>query len=51
MFYALNNLNIDSTTPFNTQTDYILTKIPRILTDCMAANYKYSDHKLVLGKL
>ena len=51
MFYALNNLNIESTTPFNNQTDYILSKIPRILKDCMAINYKYSDHKLIVGKL
>ncbi len=51
LMYSLNNRNIENTTAFNNQPDYIMSKLPEILTDVTAINYKYSDHRPVLGKI
>ena len=49
--YALNNDQIFGTNVDNTQTDYILSKLPKVLTSVVAINYKYSNHKSVIAKI
>ena len=49
--YALNNEQIYGTNVDNTQTDYILSKLPKVLTSVIPINYKYSDHKAVIAKI
>lgn len=51
MMYALNNGEIDYTNLNGSQTEYIMTKLPMILSNCDAINYKYSNCRVVLGKL
>jgi hypothetical protein len=48
--YAPNDIDMELTTPDNGTVDYIMTKLPSVLSMCAAVNYKYSDHRLVLGK-
>lgn len=50
MGYILNDVYMESTTPCNGTVDYIMTKLPEALSTCTTVNYKYSDHRLVLGK-
>ena len=49
--YALNNTEIYGTTIGNTQVDYILSKLPNILSSTITINYRYSDHKAIIGKI
>ena len=48
--FALNNDNIYGTTLDGIQTDYILSKLPSVLQSVVTVNYKYSDHKALIGK-
>ena len=50
MGYAPNDTDMELTTPDNGTVDYIMTRLPITLSMCAAVNYKYSDHRLVLGK-
>lgn len=51
MGYATNDINMEPTTVSNEIDEYILTKLPSTLSLCVSVNYKYSNHRLVLGKL
>jgi hypothetical protein len=51
MGYSTNDINMEPTTVSNEINDYILTKLPNTLSLCVSVNYKYSNHRLVLGKL
>ncbi len=51
IMYATNSSEIDYTNPNETQTEFIMTKLPLILTNCDAINYKYSMYRVVLGKI
>lgn len=49
--YALNSDQVYGTTIDNIQTDYILSKIPKVMKSVVTVNYKFSDHKSLLGKI
>lgn len=48
--YATNDTDMESTSADDDIVDYILTRLPKVLSICMVSNYKYSNHRLVLGK-
>lgn len=50
MGYATNDIDLESTTVSNDVADYILTQLPTTLSTCVALNYHYSNHRLVVGK-
>ena len=49
--YSLNSDEIYGTTMNNLQTDYILSKIPKVITNIVTLNYKCSDHKAIICEL
>lgn len=48
--YALNDMDLEPTSPNNITDNYILTKLPKVLPICMSINYKYSNHRIVIAK-
>ena len=48
--YSVNDNDLEATSPSDGIIDYILLKLPLTLSICIAMNYKYSNHRLVLGK-
>ena len=49
--YSLNSNDIYGTTIDDVQTDYILSRLPKVIDYTTTVNYKYSDHKAIICKI